>query len=91
MIKHIIIRLLIAVLPMTVLIYKKFFAANGGGNNGIGIDFPFFLALGILVLWGIYMIYEIFKFWSTPQKELAITNLILCILVFGIFLYIGGQ
>jgi len=54
MIKHIITRLLIAVLPMTVLIYKKFFAAIGGGNNGIGIDLPFFLALGIFVLWNIY-------------------------------------
>jgi hypothetical protein len=49
MIKHIIIRLLIVVLPISILIHKKFFSGTGGGNNGMGMDMPFFLSLEVLV------------------------------------------
>ena len=90
MIKHIIIRLLIAVLTISILIHKKFFSGTGGGNNGMGMDMPFFLSLVLLVFFGIYMIYEIFKLW-TSQRELAIVDLVLCIFVLCIFLFIGGQ
>lgn len=49
MIKHIIIRLLIAVLTISILIHKKLFSDTGGGNNGMGMDMPFFLSLVVLV------------------------------------------
>lgn len=86
---HIIIRLAIAVIPIFILINKKL--DDTSGNSGMGIDLPMMIAFGMLIIWGIFMIFETGRFFYSKNNKMAVINLFLIVPVLFAFIYIGGM
>lgn len=81
--KHIFIRAIIGMLPIGILAISVFSTDRQSGNNGIGINSPLFLALTMLLLFGIFMTIEMFKFFICGKTKYAISNI-------GMILFIGS-
>lgn len=86
---HIVIRILIAAVPIFILINKKL--DDTSGNSGMGIDLPLMIAFGILIIWGVFMIVETGRFFYSKNNNMAVINLFLIIPVLFTFIYIGGM
>lgn len=86
---HIVIRILIAAVPIFILINKKL--DDISGNSGMGIDLPLMIAFGILIIWGVFMIVETGRFFYSKNNNMAVINVFLIIPVLFTFIYIGGM
>ncbi len=85
---HFVIRFFTALVPLFFLAHKKLDA--GSGNNGMGIDPSLMIGLGLLSVWGIYMVYETIRLLSQKKKQLVLVNAGLVIVVLAVFIYLGG-
>ncbi len=85
---HFLIRFFTALVPLFFLARKKM--DTGSGNNGMGIDSFLMTGLGLLSVWGIYMVYETIRLLSRKKKQLALVNTGLIIIVLAVFIYLGG-
>jgi hypothetical protein len=88
-IKHILFRLTIAAVPIFILINKKL--NNISGNSGIGVDLPMIIAFLILLIWGIFIVYETGRFFYFKKNKLALINLLIIVPVLSAFIYVGGM
>ncbi len=85
---HFLIRFFTALVPLFFLVRKKL--DTGSGNNGMGIDPSLIIGLGLLSVWGIYMVYETIRLLYQKKKQLALVNAGLILLVLAVFIYLGG-
>lgn len=85
----IVIKIITSAVPIFILINKKLDFMSG--NSGMGIDLPMTIAFGILIIWGVFMIFETGIFFYSKNNKMAVINLFLIIPVLFGFIYIGGM
>lgn len=85
---HFIIRFFTALVPLFFLARKKL--DTGSGNNGMGVDPSLMIGLGLLLVWGIYMVYETIRLLLLKKKQPTLVNTGLIIVVLAVFIYLGG-
>lgn len=86
MIKHFLLRFILAAFAFLVLGFQIIETDKGGGNSGMGLKLWLFISLAILLLEGIYLIGETIYLFSKDQYKLAWINLGLLFMGCAIFL-----
>lgn len=86
MITHSIPRFLLAAVALVILGFSTMEQSKVGGNNGMGIKLWLFVALGMLLLGGIYLIGEMVYLLSKSQYKLALINSAIILLAVTVFL-----
>lgn len=84
--KHTFIRAIIGMLPIGILAALIFLDEKQSGNSGMAINTPLFLAFITLMLFGIFMVIEMVRFFVLGRTKYAVANLgvITCIGAFFI-------
>ncbi|MCL7987072.1 hypothetical protein M8998_03850 [Sphingobacterium sp. lm-10] len=89
MLRHLFPRLLIGAAALLVLALHTSEADKGGGNNGMGLKILLFVALGILLIEGLYLFGEMLALGYKTKYQLAAINLGLLAIGALVFLYLS--
>ena len=81
--KHIFIRTIIGMLPIGIIFVLIFSTDKQSGYSGMGINSPLFLAFVLLMLFGIFMVIEMVRYFVLGKTKYAVSNL-------GVLIWIGA-
>lgn len=80
--EHILIRTTFGLVPIIVFAILLFFPDTQSGNSGIGINTSLFLGFLLLLLFGVFLLFETCKLFYNNRVKYVVSNI-------GIILFIG--
>jgi hypothetical protein len=79
--KHILFRIVFGLIPIGILANLIFLPKKQSGNSGIGINVPLFFAFTLLILFGAFLLFEMFKLFYHTKIKHAVSNIGIILLI----------